>query len=119
MLPPDDADCVRAVALLVDGDKSYAPMEFSRYTGFLLPHRWLVGTCAILADMVEPDETDTFTLVALGTVVLSIMVPCVNSPAFSGLGGRSVVGDKNMVNVVVVGTEPEELDRLDRPPNQW
>ncbi|MCJ1485057.1 hypothetical protein MMC06_005230 [Schaereria dolodes] len=127
LLTPDGTDCVKAAMLIVGGDKSEAPIEFSRSTGFILPHRWFYESCTIFADVAHEHDIEIFTLTEIGTIALGIMVPCVGNPKFPGLGGRSLGGRENLIRVILMGTRHgppspsmvTRTHRIDIAPTTW
>jgi len=97
------ADCTNAITLLRIGDKTHAPMHFSRHhdTGFALPHRWHSGSCVVAMDMQSEDDEDDFPIEDVALAAEAIVTQCVLGG--TGYGGLVLVGPRKVVDVSVYG----------------
>ncbi|KAL9118582.1 MAG: hypothetical protein Q9187_004869 [Circinaria calcarea] len=108
------SDCMRAVQILREGDKVDAPMEFSRVTGYRVPHRLEVGTCKIIWDIIaEGNPSEITTLYEISARALELTSRCVIAPHSGRVGGRSTVGPNDLIWVGVIA-----VDRSDEPPRR-
>ena len=93
------------MALILIGDKVWAPMDFSydATKGYQVPKVWGCGRCQIILHASEagPDSAaDTFTLALVAHVAANVVVDCVVDRP-SQLGGYARLGPKKIFEVVV------------------
>ena len=82
-------ECKAAIVNVPLGDKSLAPLTFSRKedAGFTTPYVWTHGVCEIAIDVVGPDVVETTTFAAIFKRGFDLMVECViKPPHFGGIG---------------------------------
>lgn len=96
-------DCANAIALLRIGDKSHAPMHFSRQPDarFYVPHHWFSRSCTVAIDMLHEYDEDVFAMEEVARAAEAIVSACVL--AGTGYGGLVLVGPRKMVDVSVYG----------------
>ncbi|MCJ1253405.1 hypothetical protein MMC24_001216 [Lignoscripta atroalba] len=100
----DASDCYRASHLIVIGDKAHAPMQFSRTTSFVVPHRWALGGCIIAVDMVDPDGDAILSLTEIAAHSIPLIQQCIlNMPDDLKLGGRTAIGPNNEMHLFIIG----------------
>lgn len=104
LLPAVTKDCTTIIDMMLAGDKSQAPMRFSRIAGqgYQVPHRWVYGSCVVLIDLVEVAE-DTMSISTIANTALGIMHLCVGRAGTPGLGGREYTGPKDKMLVLLAG----------------
>lgn len=104
LLPAVTKDCTSIVDMMLKGDKSHAPMHFSRKAGrgFKVPHRWAYGSCVVVIDLAE-DAEDTMSMSTIANTALGIMHLCVDRPGLPSLGGREYTGPKDKMLVLLAG----------------
>lgn len=104
LLPAVTKDCTTVVDMMLAGDKSQAPMHFSRKAGqgYQVPHRWIYGSCVVLINLVDEAE-DTMSISTIANTALGIMHLCVSRPGTPGLGGREYTGPKDKMLVLLAG----------------
>lgn len=98
-------DCVSVIDMMMEGDKTSAPMHFSHdpNQGFQVPHRWVNQTCLVQIDLVDKNE-DTMKLSEIAFTAVTIMELCVDQPGHPNLGGSGTAGRSRSMKVVVAGT---------------
>lgn len=113
VVKPKLDDCVSVVDMIQEGDKSSAPMQFSRDSarGFRVPHYWVNNTCSVKIDLVGRDE-DTMKLSEIAFVAASILYLCIGRPGHPNLGGIDMAGPWLTMRVMVGGHKrvPSYLD---------
>ena len=106
------ADCFEVVRQqILCGDKSQAPMDFSRVRGFTVPYRWAHGTCAILVDVDGDDHTtEVDTLAHVAEAVIEIVETCARHSTNISFfyGGRTAIGPHNKLKVGIMGQAAQE-----------
>lgn len=121
LVHPDPRDCTAALRLVLCGDKTSAPMHFSRNSGFTVPHRWAHGTCSIILDIAGDDNEGQFDIFSLEHVAdrgIELFGRCVNNEKH-GVGGKTTVGPKNEFLLLMIGTEEETYRPQKYPPTCW
>jgi len=105
--PPIMLDCLNVASFIIHGDKSSAPMTFSRNPsrGFRVPYSWdhLPGTCVVYIDMISNADEDTFPMTWIASKVADIVETCLMDHPMPGLGGRDLVGPKQRMRVFMGG----------------
>lgn len=105
--PPILHDCLNVASFIIHGDKTSAPMTFSRNPihGFQVPYSWdhLPGTCSVHIDMISDADEDTFPMTWIASKVADIVEACLFDPKVPGLGGRDLVGPKQRMWVFMSG----------------
>ncbi len=105
--PPSLHDCINVADFIIHGDKSSAPMTFSRNPtgGFQVPYSWdhLPGTCSVHIDMLSDVDEDTFPMTRIASKVADIVEVCLLDQKMPGLGGRDLVGPKQRMRVSMSG----------------
>lgn len=108
-------DCNRALQLIMDSDKSSAPMLFSHSpdVGYHVPDLIQSGTCIIRFDLSKASIGKDVTLPILAVVAAAseIMANClIDQPGFTGLGGHAVAGSWDspgaLIDVLLMGQPP-------------
>ena len=106
---PDHRHCTTALQQIMGGDKAHAPMLISRTKGFVVPHKWAAGSCAIYINTADElhDTPVTMPLAAVAKIALAIIEDCVvRGP---GLGGTSLLGSWDdsggELDVVIIGRD--------------
>lgn len=109
LCPAVPSDCMRVIQLMRGGDKVDAPMEFSRVTGYTLPHLWAYGTCKIIIDVVASGNPSEITTVyEISIRALELIARCVIDPRFARMGGRTTVGPNDIIRVGVMGVQTRD-----------
>ena len=116
LFPPKLDDCFIVARFIGHGDKSTAPITFSRdsQAGFQVPYGWdnLPGTCVVHIDMVSEDNEDTFPMIKIAHKVADIIEECLLDPRLPNLGGRDLVGPKQEMKVYVSGRPwPRQIEQ--------
>ena len=103
--PIEIDDCAEIFDLMQEGDKTWAPMHFSRDPahGYEVPHRWHKNSCTVLIDFVKDEDEDTFSLGDIVQVASDILRNCVMNKAMPGLGGKAMVGPAEKMLLVLSG----------------
>jgi hypothetical protein len=103
LYPTNLEDCSNAAQGLIQDREPFRPIIFARkgIAGYRLPKVVRNGTCVISIDVLNDNDKDTFTLWKAYTAAIDIARRCTQGPYT--LGGRTTVGPKNVVNVVVFG----------------
>jgi hypothetical protein len=99
-------ECREIIAQIHVGEKSLAPLVFSRSSsaGFKVPESWQHGSCVVTIDVKGNDAHETSTFAEITKRAFSLMVECVIKEPH--LGGRSFVGDHDGLEVLLFGLEP-------------
>lgn len=111
---PDRPHCAHALEQIINADKASAPMLISRTEGFLVPHKWAVGSCVIYINTSEafPDKPVTLPLAAVVRVALVIMADCIDKGP--GLGGKAALGSWDdsggVIDLIVFGRDMSLVD---------
>ncbi|KAL8798861.1 MAG: hypothetical protein Q9223_007790 [Gallowayella weberi] len=108
------SDCIEAARKITFGDKSRAPMAFSRspHIGMQVPEHWSSGTCAIRIDMKQQEDEDTFPLLDVANAASMLAERCSDFDIrSSGAGGLGYVGPKKVVVIFVYGQTPPPAPR--------
>ncbi|KAL8934524.1 MAG: hypothetical protein Q9216_005868 [Gyalolechia sp. 2 TL-2023] len=116
---PAFEDCASVIDMMLEGDKTSAPMHFARdpNRGFRVPHQWINETCGVQIDLVTTDE-DTMKLSEIAFAAATIMHICVGRAGQANLGGIEMAGQWQTMKVILGGkkTVPNFLDsELDSP----
>lgn len=105
--PPIMLDCLNVASFIIHGDKSSAPMTFSRNPsrGFRVPYYWdhLPGTCVVYIDMISSADEDTFPMTWIASKVADIVETCLMDRPMPGLGGCDLVGPNQRMRVFMGG----------------
>ncbi|KAL8800595.1 MAG: hypothetical protein Q9182_005057 [Xanthomendoza sp. 2 TL-2023] len=107
-------DCIEAGRKVTFGDKTLAPMHFSRspHLGMQVPEGWSSGTCAIRIDMKQQEDEDTFPLLDVANAASMLAERCSDfDRRSSGVGGLGYVGPKKVVMIFVYGQTPPPAPR--------
>lgn len=120
--PPNLHDCLNVASFIIHGDKSSAPMTFSRNPihGFQVPYTWdhLPGTCSVRIDMLSNADEDTFPMTRIASKVGDIVEACLLDQEMPGLGGRDLVGPKQRMRISLSGRlehHPRNQSNTERP----
>lgn len=111
---PDKSDCAHALDQILKADKAEAPMLISHTEGFLVPHRWEYGTCAIYIDTDDAVAHKPVMLALSGVIRIGLIIMdhCIDEGP--GLGGTALLGSWDdsggVLNVVVVGKHDPIVD---------
>ncbi|KAL8989723.1 MAG: hypothetical protein Q9177_001451 [Variospora cf. flavescens] len=106
LLRPTPRDCASIIDMIGEGDKSSAPMHFSRNAdrGFKVPHHWVSSSCVVIIDLVEgKDDTMKLSEIAFTATLISSL--CVGRPGLPDLGGSDLAGPRMSMKVVVAGRQ--------------
>ena len=114
IVPPYAPDCGHLVETqILCGSKFLVPMDFSRdgSKGYKVPSTFTFGTCRISIDM--NTAADVIESSSFGNIAVRVK-EIINACVLRGyhLGGRSTVGNDDLIGVVVTG---EILAKEDRP----
>ncbi|KAL8750657.1 MAG: hypothetical protein Q9184_006348 [Pyrenodesmia sp. 2 TL-2023] len=115
-------DCLDIAELIIQGDKAYAPMHWSRHkdVGWTLPVMWDIWgkSCFVTVDMLPGyyDDVVVFPPEAIARTAVNIINWCQTSPKMPNLGGRDVVGPEEKTIVILAGKIPEKGPK---PPGFW
>ncbi|KAL8825785.1 MAG: hypothetical protein Q9170_007659 [Blastenia crenularia] len=113
-------DCASVIEMMMEGDKTGAPMHFSRdpSQGFEVPHYWINTTCTVAIDLVKTEEA-IVKLSEIAFTAATIMHLCIGRPGRSNLGGSDLTGPWQNMKVIVGGRkrysgliEPELISTL-------
>ena len=104
-LRPDECEAARALILV--GDKTYAPMDFTHdeKTGYPVPVVWRHGHCQIILHAIPVGSSkaeDTFSFALVAHVASRIITKCLLETPFQ-IGGEAELGPKKIFEVVVAG----------------
>lgn len=109
LCPAVPTDCMRAIQQMRAVDKVDAPMEFSRVTGYTLPHQVVHGTCKIIFDVIaNGDPSETTTMYEISARALELIARCVIDRRHPQLGGRTTAGPNDMIHIGVLGEQTSE-----------
>ncbi|MCJ1240529.1 hypothetical protein MMC14_008532, partial [Varicellaria rhodocarpa] len=121
---PNPVDCYRALSQIMCSNNTIdnTPLRFTTYRGVLntvlLPLRWAEPGCLIIVDVtssasgplgIHPDdnlESDTTSLIEIATLAQQITEHCVTGG--SRLGGKSAMGENNLLSVYVANHPAKE-----------
>ena len=100
-------ECEEAKELILVGDKTFAPMDFSadETKGYKVPKVWGCGRCQVVLHALDVDPSiaeDTFTLALVAQVASDIIEICIRRKP-SQIGGNAKLGPKKIFEVVVSG----------------
>ncbi|KAL9053246.1 MAG: hypothetical protein Q9206_004005 [Seirophora lacunosa] len=111
ILRPLPKDCARIIDLMGVGDKSSAPINFSRSPGqgFKVPHHWVAGSCVVIIDLVDGKD-DTMKLSEIAFTAALISSICVGRPGHLDMGGSDLAGPRMSMKVVVAGRRKNVLE---------
>ena len=107
-LPPlTYIECKQTIHNIPMGGKALAPVSFGRDpgAGFMVPHVWSFGNCAIEIDVTREDDMASSTFAAIFKRAFDIAVECVIKPPH--LGGKGWVGVDEKLKVSIFGVHPE------------
>ncbi|CAF9920674.1 hypothetical protein IMSHALPRED_004972 [Imshaugia aleurites] len=101
--PAKEQDCLNAAGELLHTSNPFHPITFARTgnVGFKLPIVVRNGTCVISIDVMNDGDKDFFMPLLVYTTATDIAHRCTQG-AFD-LGGRSMVGPRKLVDVLVFG----------------
>ncbi|KAL8900946.1 MAG: hypothetical protein Q9207_005443 [Kuettlingeria erythrocarpa] len=95
--------------MITEGDKSSAPMRFSRHAdrGFQLPHGWRNGSCTVVIDLLK-DEDVTMKLSDIAFTAALVLHICIDRPGHPDLGGSDLAGPSRNLRVIMAGPKKEQ-----------
>ena len=96
-------DCRLALAILLEGEKTFSPILFGKNGPFRVPHYITYNTCVIGFDIFRPYETALVSLMYIAEALSILIKTCVEDPAGPGNGGMVNCGDRNQMTVMVKG----------------
>ncbi|KAL8724023.1 MAG: hypothetical protein Q9181_007021 [Wetmoreana brouardii] len=102
--PVDMADCASLIDTIFEGDKTDAPMDFSRdpRRGFEVPHHWRNDTCVIVIDLIDGVDI-TMKLAEIAFSAAKIGAFCIGQHGKHRLGGRELAGPDLKMLVIMAG----------------
>lgn len=106
---PSIKDCTDIINMITEGDKSSAPMRFSRHPGrgFQVPHGWRSGSCTLVIDLIK-DEDDTLKFSEIAFTAAVVMQFCIGRPAYPNLGGSDLAGPSHNMRVIMAGPKRDQ-----------
>ncbi|KAL9582473.1 MAG: hypothetical protein Q9212_003281 [Teloschistes hypoglaucus] len=102
--PADIPDCQSVIDWIGEGDKTHAPINFSRdkQRGFKVPHNWQNDSCVVVID-VEDGQDAVMTMSEIAFAAAKIMAYCFGRRHLPDLGGRDNTGPNLGMMVILAG----------------
>ncbi|KAL8627508.1 hypothetical protein Q9189_006798 [Teloschistes chrysophthalmus] len=102
--PVDTSDCLSVIEMIREGDKTHAPINFSRdkQRGFKVPHNWLIDSCVVVIDL-EDGQDAVMTMTDIAFAAAKIMAYCFGRKGLPDLGGRDNTGPDLGMMVILAG----------------
>lgn len=103
LYPTNIRDCFNAARYIVQHIEPFRPVSFARRqgVGFKLPRVVRSKTCVISIDVMQDDEEDVFVPLLVFSAATDLASRC--TQGMFDLGGRTTVGPRKVVNVVILG----------------
>ncbi|KAI4247911.1 MAG: hypothetical protein L6R42_009468, partial [Xanthoria sp. 1 TBL-2021] len=104
-------DCYVALQYLLRGEKAMAPIHFTEDEGrgFRIPYAWGHESCQVIIKNRIPKAEETFSFALIAHLGAEITEACVLDRPGS-IGGDVKLGDRDLFEVVVAGTDSDEED---------
>lgn len=112
----DLTECETVLELILIGDKTFAPMDFSgdATKGYKVPKVWGCDRCQVVLHALGVDPStaeDTFTLALVAQMASDIIDTCIRDE-LAQIGGDAKLGPKRIFQVVVAGVTKDEASGM-------